>query len=296
MQNISIKTDPQGKELVEHGSTWFPLASYDEWFTRFVREEVPWHWHDEIELVVVWEGSTLVEFMGQQTHLETGDGIFINCNELHRLTRTSEEDCHIINFVFDPEIIGGKKDNKINREYILPICNNKNLIFHKFHPSIPWEKEAISYVEKAFNLYESKVFASELLVRSNLSYFWTLLCENNPEYLMKQKSLGEDENRIKKIINYIHLHFDQKLTVKDLAIIADISESECYRLFKRMLHCTPNEYVLSHRLQLATDRLKSTNESILEISMDLGFVSPSYFTKRFKERYHITPNKFRNEK
>lgn len=295
MQNIAILTDKHGKELVSHGDAWFPLAGYDELFSKFVREEVPWHWHDEIELVVVWEGSTLVELMGTEIPLETGDAILINCNQLHRLTKTSQEDCRIINFVFNPEIIGGKHDSKLYREYVHPLCTNKNVMFYKFSPDVIWERHAIHCIEEAFKHHESKNFTSELLIRSNLTNFWAILCKNKPEFLKKYERYNRDEKRIKEIIEYIHAHYNEKLSIDDLAALVGICRTECYRLFQRMLKCTPSDYILSHRLQIASKQLLYTDNTILDISMNVGISTPAYFTKRFKEQYNCTPFQFRKK-
>ena len=64
MQNYNIETDENGRELAEHGDALFPIASYDEYFSEFVLKEVSWHYHEEIEVIIVYEGSTKVEFVG----------------------------------------------------------------------------------------------------------------------------------------------------------------------------------------------------------------------------------------
>jgi AraC family transcriptional regulator len=61
-----------------------------------------------------------------------------------------------------------------------------------------------------------------------------------------------------------------------------------------MLNCTPNEYILNHRLQIAVQKLIDTDISILNLATNLGFGSSSYFSKRFKEQYAYTPNEFRS--
>jgi len=293
MQNYSIITDETGRELVDHGDEWFPLAGYDELFSKFVLKEVSWHWHEEIEIVYIVKGSSLVELVGQHITLKAGEGIFINSNEPHKMTQIGDVDCRIINFVFKPEFIGGRLDSKIHRQYLLPICTNDSFSALKLSPSIQWQNLALEEIKQAFDIYTYKVFGYEMILRSRLTTFWILLCQHKQDLLLNQTSPNEDDIRIKTIITYIHNHYMSKLTVDQLAKSANISESECFRLFKRMLQTTPMAYILKLRLQLSTKRLIESDTNILDLSIELGFASPSYFSKQFKRQYAITPREFR---
>lgn len=293
MQIYNIKTDETGRELVDHGDTWFPIAAYDEYFSKFVLNEVPWHWHEEIELVIVCEGSTKVEYVDGYTDLHKGEGIFLNSNVLHRLTQIGSTNCHIINFVLKPEFLGGRYDSKIYRDYINPICSNDSLSSLKFSPSICWEQEVINKIEKAFHTFTSGKFGYELSVKSDLMEMWRFICINRTDLFNNTDLITENKQRINKIIKFIHHNYEKKLMVRQLGEVADISESECYRLFQKTLQTTPNNYILNHRLQLATIKLVESDRSILDLTLELGFGSPSYFSKKFKEQYNCTPLNFR---
>jgi AraC-like DNA-binding protein/mannose-6-phosphate isomerase-like protein (cupin superfamily) len=294
MQNYIIKTDESGQELIDHGDTWLPVAGYDEYFSKFVLNEVPWHWHEEIEFIIIYEGSIKVEYVDGYTNLDQGDGIFINSNTLHRLTQIGNIDCHIINFVLKPEFLGGRYDSRIYREYIKPICNNKALSTIKLSPTIPWGQKSINKIIEAFNAFTSSTFGYEMVVRTNLTEVWGLICINQPNVFKNSNPITESRKRISKIIKFIHNNYENKLTIRLLAGVADISESECYRLFKKTLQTTPNDYILNHRLQVAAIKLVDSDETILNLTYELGFGSPSYFSKKFKERYSYTPRKFRH--
>lgn len=293
MQNFNIETDETGKELIDHGSSMFPIAGYDELFSKFLLGEVPWHWHEEIELVIVLEGSTQVLYPEGHVELKKGDGIFINSNVLHRMIRTSPCDCHIINFVLRPEFIAGRVDSTIYRKYIHPICSNTSLPIITFDPVVDYERAIIDAIKKAFEIYSNASLCFELALRTYLSESWILLCTNRPYLLNAPTTETEDQKRIRKLVHFIHQHYQEKITVKNLSIVASISESECYRLFRKTLTTTPNEYIQSHRLQLAPSLLLGTDLSVITISQNLGFGSPSYFTKLFKATYHLTPMEFR---
>jgi AraC-like DNA-binding protein/mannose-6-phosphate isomerase-like protein (cupin superfamily) len=293
MQNYIIETDENGLELNTHGDSLFPLAGYDEYFSQFVLKEVPWHWHEEIELIIVVEGSTKVEYVDGSLELQEGDGVFINSNILHRLTQTSTIDCHVINFVLKPDFLSGRLDSRIYTKFIKPICSNKSLSAIKFSPKSAWEQQVIEKINFTFTAYAHQNFGYELSVKSNLLDAWRILCTYQPNLFKQTSPVTENKVRLDKIIKFIHRNYDRKLSIKQLATVADISESECYRIFRKTLHTTPNDYILNHRLQIAAIKLVESDQSILNISYDIGFGNPSYFSKKFKEQYGNTPKEFR---
>ncbi|MCT4631560.1 MAG: AraC family transcriptional regulator [Firmicutes bacterium] len=296
MQNYNIEIDQNQRELKKHGDSFFPIAAYDEYFSQFPLKEVPWHWHEELELIVVLEGSCRLEYFGASLILDTNDGVFINCNTLHRLTQISDSDCHIINFVLKEDFLGGRLDSRIYNDYIKPICTNTCLYAIKFSSKIPCESEITSKIRIAFDAFIKSDICYELEVKSNLLDAWRTMCKNKPQLLnIDNYSPTENKVRLDKIISFIHKNYGNKITIPQLGKIASISESECYRLFNKTLNLTPNEYLLNHRLSVATIDLAETNKSILEISLDSGFGSSSYFSKKFKEVYALTPNAFRKK-
>ena len=76
----AVRTDPQGRELIRHGTALFPAACYHD---RLDLAPVPWHWHDEWEAAVLWRGSALVAVEGEKRVLRRGEGFFINAGVLH---------------------------------------------------------------------------------------------------------------------------------------------------------------------------------------------------------------------
>ena len=65
------------------------------------------------------------------------------------------------------------------------------------------------------------------------------------------------------------------------------------KFFKKHIGMTSVEYINNYRLERSAYLLSSTDKSIMEISMDVGFNSVSYFNKLFKIKYKLTPKEFR---
>ena len=103
-----------------------------------------------------------------------------------------------------------------------------------------------------------------------------------------------NDPRITAIVDYIICHPAQRITPQQMCQMADISESTLRRLFKAKTGKTLHEFVLEIKMTNAARRLLITNESISQIADALGFESPSYFSKRFREVYGMSPQAYRN--
>lgn len=72
----------------------------------------------------------------------------------------------------------------------------------------------------------------------------------------------------------------------------NISRSTMFRKFKQATGLTPNEIIIETRLKTAAGILKEKKTSISSLAYDLGFSSPSYFTKIFRLKYKMSPTAF----
>lgn len=103
----------------------------------------------------------------------------------------------------------------------------------------------------------------------------------------------KDEERVKKMLAFIQEHYAEKLTIAQIAGCVPISERECYRLFQNSLETTPAEFLLFVRLKNARELLAITSKSVVEIALESGFGSSSYFGKLFREQYRMSPGEYR---
>lgn len=99
----------------------------------------------------------------------------------------------------------------------------------------------------------------------------------------------------KKVADYMHDNFKDRLTVHDLAQIANMSESNFYLAFKKQFGKSPIAYLNGLRLTLASNMLKYSDEPISEIASAVGFEDPFYFSKIFKSEFQVSPRQYRNK-
>ena len=103
---------------------------------------------------------------------------------------------------------------------------------------------------------------------------------------------------MKDAILYIEEHYNENITLDDLAASIHLSKSECCRCFKRTLQLTPFEYLLRYRIFRAANMLKMNGPhtcSMSSLAFSVGFNNASYFNKVFKQYLHCTPSEYKRK-
>ena len=99
--------------------------------------------------------------------------------------------------------------------------------------------------------------------------------------------------QIQSVCDRLILSPEENPTLASLAKELGYSESYLSRKFHEETGCTVKEFLLQQKLKKAKTLLKSSNLSIVEVSEKLGFCSPSYFGKLFRESTGMSPGEFR---
>lgn len=292
-QTIYLQTSPDGRELVQHGTPLFPCAGYCEDVRNYANAEVPWHWHEELELILVRNGVMHVILDGMDMLLEEGECALINSNILHMGERVEEKACQVSSLVFHPSLIYGEAGSILEHKYVRPLLNCRRLPGIGLQGEAPWKRQAAGYIRQACDAYETAAFGYELAVRDSLSRMWMLIVEHMQPILEQERGIDQQTQRIKAMLSYIQTHCGEALTLKQIADAANISSRECLRCFQRVLGMSPMQYLLKYRVSAAADLLTAGDLSITEIAKQCGFDSPSYFAKIFKRFMQCTPSAYR---
>lgn len=96
-----------------------------------------------------------------------------------------------------------------------------------------------------------------------------------------------------KLIPYLKEHLCEHLTITDMARYLALNPQYMMRLFKKTTGVSILEYVTAEKMKMARDLLRTTDWSNEFISDHLGYGSPGYFIKLFKNQYHMTPREYR---
>ncbi|GAB3522159.1 AraC family transcriptional regulator [Photobacterium alginatilyticum] len=118
-------------------------------------------------------------------------------------------------------------------------------------------------------------------------------CHNSPRQALSTGGLSSVNQR--RVIDFIEANLSTQFTLSDLAALAHLSDFHFARMFKTSFGCTPHQYVLSRRIELAKQLLSSPAKSLVEVALLCGFSSQQHLSQQFKKRVGITPAAFRRE-
>lgn len=113
---------------------------------------------------------------------------------------------------------------------------------------------------------------------------------------IRQRALAshnKTDPRIQALVDYITLHPEKNLSREEMCEMCDVSESTLRRLFKTYMGKSIYEFTKETKILYAAHLLMTTTVPVSEIGYRLGYESPSYFTKTFREVFGVSPQEYR---
>ena len=100
-------------------------------------------------------------------------------------------------------------------------------------------------------------------------------------------------NLILKILDYIDNNLYKKITIEELSRTFYFNKDYIMRVFKREINTTIIEYINKKRIFTSLNELKNTNNSILKIAINNGFISQEYYSETFTKIIGVNPLTYR---
>lgn len=291
MQIQELQLDANLRELTVRGDPSFPIDIYYEDYSEFI---CPWHWHNEVEFAYVTSGTIVISIGSDQYTIRSGDGFFVNSNQLHSMHYIEKEKGTSFSMVFDPRIISGATHSVIEQKYVLPLTRNEQVKCIVFRPDVEWQNNVISLMKQITQTYSDAPYGFEITVSNYLAEIWLTMVTNLQDKIAVKKT-SSDDGRVKKMLTFINEKYMERITLEDIASSANVSIRECCRSFKEFLATTPFSYLLNFRIRVAAQMLSNTNNSITDICFATGFKNTSYFGKVFREGTGLSPREFRKK-
>lgn len=290
LQECGFNINNTNKELRPHGTAEFPCAGYESRHTSSIEDVIPWHWHEELEMIHVIKGTMKLQVLSEHLTVHEGELAVINANTLH--SASGDPYCELQSLVFSPLLVTGSTNLIFAVKYVSPLiaCGKFScVLFGKKN------RRVSRWFTFAFQALRTDVFGYEFIVRDQLTHILLSVYEKLEDAILKSDSTKSmDEIRLGEMLDYIHSNFTKNITLADIAGVSGISEREALRCFKRTIGESPIQYLLKHRLmQSAYMLLTDPTASIASIAGNCGFDSPAYYAKKFKELYHCAPRDYR---
>lgn len=158
-----------------------------------------------------------------------------------------------------------------------------------------YECGADSYISKPFSARLLTVRLRNLI--DNRHRLQSFFADGSNAPLQKAPVTDIDKGFMDKLYRLIDEHLSNpNLSVEELGEQIGLSRVQLYRKAKALCGYSPNELLRIARLKRASSLLASTDKTVAEITYEVGFSSPSYFTKCYKEYFGESPTDFLKRK
>jgi AraC-like DNA-binding protein len=252
------------------------------------------HWHDDLEFVLVMQGSMRYRVNCEEYVLHSGNGIFVNSRQMHGGSAINGAECKFLCIVFHPSILCAVP--QMEEKCIRPLCSNNNCSSLMLEKASGWGREAIEQLNRLDTLCKDKNSGFELGLLSVLFALVFLVFQN-----MNRQANEKDPDTIKhldvlrEMIGFVQKNYRLRLMLKDIASAGNICRSSCSEIFRRTLHTSPISYLADYRIERSIELLNGTTLSVTEIAFECGFCSASYYTELFHAKTGQTPTEYRKK-
>ena len=262
--------------------------------TRFVH--FPKHRHNYVEVIYMCKGKTTHIIDGNEVVLGEGDLLFLNQNATQEILPAGKDDI-AINFIIQPqffdrtfEMIGA--DNNLLQDFLVgSLCEDgRRTSYLYFH---------VADVLPIQNLIENMIWSllnNQINKRSCNQLTMGLLFLHLLNHIEKMEAGGKSYHQEfeAQVLNYV----ETKYKDGSLAELAELMGYSVYWLsheIKKRTGKTYKELVQTKRMNQAAYMLTNSRIPVAEIIRMVGYNNTSYFHRKFKERYGISPKEFRQQ-
>lgn len=284
-----IVTDESLRETIPHGSDEYPFRYYLEDIWEFDFHCIDWHWHPEVEFVLIEKGTMELLVGSERYQLNAGTGFFINSQVIHRFE--AADSVIIPNIVFSPVLLA-PEGSLIYQNYIQPVLDAAECVI--FSADDLGHKEFLDTLASVFAVQEEEngceIKTVELLLK-----LWRMLYEHTDvrRETFLPRAAEKTQAQLQIMLQYIHKNYPCQITLDDIAETVSLSKSSVLNVFHKNIHTSPVDYLINYRLKRAAKLLVTTRSSVSTIARDTGFENIGYFCRKFKEVFQMTPGEYR---
>ena len=263
------------------GASSFYAFRYQVPFFQF-----KWHYHPEYELTYIVKGNGYRIVGNSYEYFNDGDLVLLGNHLPHtwsgKLNDDIKSDAVVIQF---------------SKEFMAPFLGLKESLLIKnmldtsvrgirFEP----DEELVSKIIALTETNGVDKILKLISVLDDLSKKQPILIASNSFHNVVSK---KNEMRINKVCLYIQNNFYTKISLKEVADLIFLTESNFCKFFKKATGKTYSDYLNELRINEACRLLVQTEKSINQISCECGFESLSYFNRVFLSKKEMTPSKYR---
>ena len=262
--------------------------------TRFVH--FPKHTHNYIEVIYMCLGSTHHVINGEKVILQQGELLFLNQQATQEIYPAGLEDI-AVNFIILPEFFDYslkmmETENNMLRDFVVDCLRGASDTSSYLHFKVADVLPVQNLLENLIWTIVNKQPNTRSINQATMGLLFLQLMNHMDRMETNEKS--RQQKLIITVLSYIEEHYRE-------GELSELAKALHYDLFwlskeiKKRTGKTYTELLQEKRLTQAAYLLQNTTLSVLEVGFAVGYDNLSYFHRIFKERYGMTPRKYRME-
>ncbi|MDF2720037.1 MAG: AraC family transcriptional regulator, partial [Paenibacillus sp.] len=228
---------------------------------------------------------------GKPHRFKRGTVSFLLPHHIHEI-RLDTPTVHKYNCMFDIQLLFLSSSDQEFGNYLLQ--TGQHLPSH-----YDLNEEQTLYMIDCFDAmkleYESKFFAKETSLRSKLLETLVFLTRTLITSSEPDSSAVQSQSNVLELLNYMHLHYNEELSLTNLADHYNWNASYASRQFKQHVGQTFIHYLHSLRVGRAASLLATTDMDIVDISVEVGFDHARTLRRAFKKLKGMSPKQYREK-
>ncbi|WP_020614937.1 AraC family transcriptional regulator [Paenibacillus daejeonensis] len=253
-------------------------VDYTEWSGKRVHSETGQSNRAAYVLISVAAGCGRLQYGEQDLPLTKGSCFIMNTKQSYRLS-VGTEGLSFHRLFFIPLIPADTISTDLEELPPFPVAGA--LVCHRF-------ARCSELLTELVRLRESSDWHEQLKGQMVFSELIMLLLEDQG-----QLNASGSRQAFQDSLDYVNRHYDQPVTVDELASMAGISRTHYTRLFKEATGQLPLVYLNNLRIGQAKELLSSSKDSMHAIAAHVGFSNEYYFGRRFKQTVGVSPGQYR---
>ncbi|MNK38869.1 Arabinose operon regulatory protein [compost metagenome] len=156
-----------------------------------------------------------------------------------------------------------------------------------------YNNEEIAYlINKVIRICSERSKEKDILADLTLKELLVRIMQTQNLNILNSDTHNPNHNPLAFVLNYIKANLNEKININSLSDKACMSKATFYRLFKRELGISPNDFILTEKINKAKVLLSQPGGKVASISYELGFSDANYFIRAFKKIVGITPGAY----
>jgi AraC-like DNA-binding protein/mannose-6-phosphate isomerase-like protein (cupin superfamily) len=257
-----------------------------------------WTWHERLEVFLPLDGVTRMRMGEQEVELQPGEILIVDNLRLHMTVDFSGFESRVIVVSFLPEFVYSLGSPSHDYFFLLPFYFRRSDTPHVVRHNSPYLAQMHHSIGDLLRCYFGRSIYYQAGCKAYLLNLLYLLAQQfRSAEVLRSELIHQQERaaRLRPVFEYVAQNFAEGLTLKKGASLANMSQPQFIKSFKRVAGMTLLNYVTHVRLSHAFRLLKESSLTIAEVAFQTGFSDQSHLDRRFKAAFGQVPSAVRKQ-